>query len=153
MRYYILHKQFITNSGSIYWPRTKPYAETELPVMALTPKYSTLSHEDDTIAGYVSDVKEITDVSINISNPSKEYTIEVQKPTGNETKSSVIIESKDININKASLEDLLTLPGVTESVANRVLAAKKEGRVFKNTLELDTDFKLPFGRTWKNITV
>ena len=45
-------------------------------------------------------------------------------------------ESKQININKASLEELMTLPGIGESKADAIIAYREAQGKFQNTEEL-----------------
>jgi DNA uptake protein ComE-like DNA-binding protein len=48
-------------------------------------------------------------------------------------------DKKTINVNKASREDLLTLPGITEHEADRIIA----GRPYDNTDDLVKRHVLP----------
>jgi competence protein ComEA len=50
-----------------------------------------------------------------------------------------LADKKSIDLNKASKEDLTTLPGITDERANRIIAA----RPFANTHELVTRHVLP----------
>lgn len=170
MKYYILKKLYVDKDGNAYWPRHKPYSQVELP--------SNIISKDDYVTFIVDKdeeeepkleprIKSIEEVEININMPNKVVTpLHVSIEERKDTTTLVIedkvasnistVEEKNIslpvlNINTASLDEIAKLPGLTTGVAEKVIAARNSGRIFQTTDELNTDFKLPFGRVWSNL--
>jgi len=173
MKYYILKKLYVDKDGNAYWPRHKPYSQVELP--------SSIIGKDDYVTFIVDKneeeepkleprIKSIEEVEININMPNKVVTpLHLSIEERKDTTTLVIEDKKDkavsdnstveeknislsvLNINTASLDEIAKLPGLTTGVAEKVIAARNSGRIFQTTDELNTDFKLPFGRVWSNL--
>lgn len=165
MRKYILHRTFVTQDGSVYPQRNKPYLESELPQLALQSTFATLvdhgtvlapesKHiEKNVVESHYNPVinKNVIEQHFQPSYGQVETIAEVQP---------IVIDLKDLNspdhitepviLGKATVEQLAALPYVSRKTAEKLIDALADGTTFSSMADLDKWQKLGFGKNWKD---
>lgn len=164
MKQYILHRTFVSQNGSVYHKRAKPYYACELPELALNPNFTTLV-DDGTILVKTSvaakNVEEkhyngLPDSNVLSQHFEPEYhTFEqVEQPTPTVDLSSwnspdhIIEGKKEVCLGTATVEEIAALPYVSKKAAEKLVATVAEGTIFSSMADIDTFHKLGFGKSW-----
>ena len=165
MKQYILHRTFVSQDGSVYPQRTKPYYESELPALALQSAFATLVDAGTTVTAETKTIEKnvVESVYNPVSDPNvvashfepKYHQAEIpQEPIAE-------IDLKHLNspdhvvgnvvLGQATASQIAALPYVSRKTADKLVQALSEGQVFASYEDLDKAFKLGFGRNWSEV--
>lgn len=166
MKQYILHRTFVSQDGSVYPQRTKPYYASELPPLALQSAFATLV-DDPTVAIATTKTIEknvVESVYNPVSNPNvvsshfepKYHQAEVvQEPIAEIDLKHLnspdhVVEPKVVVLGQATVEEIAALPYISKKVAERLVQALADGAVFSSYEDLDKWQKLGFGKSFES---
>ena len=166
MKQYILHRTFVSQDGSVYPQRTKPYYASELPPLALQSAFATLV-DDPTVAIATTKTIEknvvesvynpVVDPNVVASHfqPKYHQAEVVQEPVAEIDLKHLnspdhVVEAKVIVLGQSSVTDIADLPYVSRKTAEKLVQALADGQTFASYEELDKSFKLSFGRSWSD---
>lgn len=167
MKQYILHRTFVSQDGSVYQQRTKPYYESELPALALQSAFATLVDagtipvaETKTIEKNVvtSNYNPVSDPNVVSSHfqPKYHQADIVQEPIHEidlkhlNSPDHIVAEAQPVVLGQATVEQIAALPYISRKTADRLVQALADGQTFSSYEELDAFQKLGFGRTFKD---
>lgn len=164
MKQYILHRTFVSQDGSVYPQRNKPYYESELPQLALQSAFATLVDDPSVVVNEAKTVEKnvVESVYNPVTNPNvvsshfepKYHQAEVPQEPVRE------VDLKHLNspdhvvepvvLGQATVEQITALPYISRKVAERLVQALADGTTFSSMADLDSFQKLSFGRTFKD---
>ena len=165
MKQYILHRTFITQDGSSYPQRAKPYYESELPVLALTSIFSTLVDDGTVLAEPPKPIEK--NVVAQHYNPVENKNVIEQHFQPLYAQAETIAEAQPILVDllslnspdhvvepvvlgKATVQQIAALPYISRKTAEKLVQALADGTTFSSMAELDAFARLGFGKTFKD---
>ena len=137
MKKYLLLNTVRDKSGNVYFARTAPYAEGELPKECINP-LNVKVIEDETqqaIFKQVSqdlDIRNLTETATITTNLTPKF---VEAPT--------VVDK--VNVNEVSLDSLKDIKGIGEKTATLVVS----NRPYLTVQELAAKVKPPMGKNWE----
>ena len=163
MKQYILHRTFITQDGSSYPQRAKPYYESELPALALTSTFAILV-DDGTVVGLVAKPIE-RNVLTQHYNPVENKNVVEQHFQPSYAQTETIAEAQPILIDllslnstdhivepvvlgKATVQQITALPYISRKTAEKLVQALADGKTFSSMADLDAWQRLGFGKSF-----
>jgi len=171
MRKYILHRTFVTQDGSVYQQRSKPYFESELPQLALQSTFATLVDHGTILAPELSHIernvieshynpvanKNVIEQHFQPSYGQAETIAEVQPTvidlTSLNSPDHVVQGAKQITLKIATVDELASLPYVSRKTAEKLVEALSNGTTFSSMADLDKWQKLGFGKSWADTSI
>lgn len=167
MKQYILHRTFVSQDGSVYPQRTKPYYESELPALALQSAFATLVDAGTTVTAETKTIEKnvVESVYNPVSDPNvvsshfepKYHQAEIpQEPIAEidlkhlNSPDHVVPEPEPVVLGQATVEEIAALPYISKKVAERLVQALADGQTFTSYEDLDKAFKLSFGKSWSD---
>lgn len=166
MKQYILHRTFVSQDGSVYPQRNKPYYESELPQLALQSAFATLVDDPLAVVAEAKTIEKnvVESVYNPVANPNvvsthfepKYHQAEVpQEPVAEIDLKHLnspdhVVEPRTVVLGQATVEQIAGLTYVSRKTAERVVQALEEGQTFISYEDLDKSFKLSFGKSWRD---
>lgn len=139
MKKYVLLKTVRDKSGNVYYARSTPYMEGELPQEFVNP-LTVKVIEDDTQQVVFKQLSEQPEVRL-INEPTTITNSLIPKIS--ETTPTVIDK---LNINELPLDTLKNIKGIGEKTASLIVS----NRPYLNTQELTAKVKAPLGKNWED---
>ena len=169
MKQYILHRTFVSQDGSVYPQRNKPYYESELPQLALQSAFATLVDDPLSVVAEAKTIEKnvVESVYNPVSNPNvvsshfepKYHQAEIpQEPVAEIDLKHLnspdhVVEPRTVVLGQATVEEIAALPYISHKTAERLVAALADGQTFNSYEDLDKAFKLGFGKSWSATTL
>lgn len=166
MKQYILHRTFVSQDGSVYPQRNKPYYESELPQLALQSAFATLVDDGTVVVAETKTIEKnvVESVYNPVSNPNvvsshfepKYHQAEIPVEPIAEidlkhlNSPDHVVEPRTVVLGQATVEEIAALPYISKKVAERLVQALANGQVFSSMADLDTFARLGFGKTFKD---
>lgn len=170
MKQYILHRTFVSQDGSVYPQRTKPYYESELPALALQSAFATLVDAGTAVTAETKTIeKNVVASNYNpVANPNvvashfepKYHQAEIpQEPIAEidlkhlNSPDHVVDAPTPVVLGQATVDQITGLTYVSRKTAERLVQALEEGQTFSTYEDLDKTFKLSFGKSWADTSL
>lgn len=137
MKKYLLLNTVRDKSGNVYYARTAPYVEGELPKECINP-LNVKVIEDDTqqvifkSSSQEQEVRQLNEPTTITTNLVPKF---VDSPT--------VVDK--INVNEVSLDSIKSLKGIGEKTATLLVS----NRPYSNVQELTSKVKPPLGKSWE----
>lgn len=166
MKQYILHRTFVSQDGSVYPQRNKPYYESELPQLALQSAFATLVDDPLSVVAEAKTIEKnvVESVYNPVSNPNvvsshfepKYHQAEIPVEPIAEidlkhlNSPDHVVEPRTVVLGQATVEEIAALPYISRKTAEKLVQALEDGQTFSSMADLDAFARLGFGKTFKD---
>lgn len=144
MSKYILKKMFVDGDRNVYFPRTEPYDEHELPE-----KCRTNSEYCTEVGGSKAIIIENIPQQVEETKEIKLVEYSKTKETNMTPKIQKIAEVEKININTAPAEKIMDIKGIAEKLATKIVESREKDGIYTSIEDLNSRVPVSFGGNWE----